>query len=300
MDSKILISIVIPTRNRKNILKKCLVALNNQNYDFNKFEIVIIDDGSNQNNKKMIENLNLKPEVKYTYQEHAGPSTARNNGIKKARGKYIIFIDDDIIVNKEFIKSHIEKLKNNDRVIVHGPVIYTNDLNNPTSAEKKMRDFSNAFFATGNASIKKEYLLKAGLFNERFKEYGWEDLEFGQRLKELDLKTVKAENAIGYHLKYKFSIEDIQKIRNREKQRGKMAVLYHEINPSFAVKFSTLYWKPLILILEILTLGNWPQKNMIKKIVEYLHKKDNKHLRNFILYFIKLDAYLTGLKEGYN
>ena len=54
MASEIKASVVIPTKDRKEILKKCLTALNKQTYDFNKFEIVIIDDGSFQNNKRMI------------------------------------------------------------------------------------------------------------------------------------------------------------------------------------------------------------------------------------------------------
>ena len=72
--------------------------------DFNKFEIVIIDDGSTQDNKKMIESLNLKPHLNYHFQENSGPAKARNQGIKKAKGEYIIFIDDDIIVNNKFIE----------------------------------------------------------------------------------------------------------------------------------------------------------------------------------------------------
>ena len=299
MDSQPQISVVIPTRNRKKILKKCLKALNKQNYNFNKFEIVIIDDGSNQNNKEMIENLDLKPKINYTYQKQTGPAKARNNGIKKAQGEYIIFIDDDIIVNKKFINSHMKQHKENNKVIVHGPVIYTNDLENPTSAEKKIRDFSNAFFATGNASIKKEYLIKAGLFNERFDEYGWEDLEFGKRLKKLDLTAVQAEDAVGYHLKHSFSPDDIPGMRDREKQRGRMAVLYHDINPSFSVKLSTLYWQPFLILLEIFTIGNWPRTELTEKIVKFFHKNKMEQLRNIFLYFIKLDAYLIGLKQGY-
>ena len=299
MVSEIKASVVIPTKDRKKILKKCLTALNKQTYDFNKFEIVIIDDGSSQNNKRMIESLNLNLSINYYFQENSGPAKARNHGIKKAKGEYIIFIDDDIIVNNKFIEAHLNQHEDNNKVIVHGPVIYTNDLDNPTSAEKKLSDFSNAFFATGNASIKKEYLFEAGLFNENFYEYGWEDLEFGKRLKKLDLEAVQAKEAKGYHLKHKFTIEDIPKLRSKERQRGRMAVLYHDLNPSFSVKSSTLYWKPFLILMEILTIFNWPRSKFTKKLVEFFHNKSCKYTRNFILYFVKLDAYLIGLKEGY-
>ncbi|MCF8000802.1 MAG: glycosyltransferase [Halanaerobiales bacterium] len=299
MESKKQISIIIPTRNRKIILKKCLEALNKQSIDSNKYEIIIIDDGSTQDIETMINSLNLKPEIKYHYQEHSGPAKSRNKGIKFAKGKYIIFIDDDIIVNEQFVESHLNKLLNNDKVIVHGPVIHTNNLDNPSAAEKKIRDFSSAFFATGNASIKKTYLKEAGLFNENFYEYGWEDLEFGKRLKQLNLKAVKAENAIGYHLKYQFSPNYLPNIKEKEKQRGRMAVLYHDINPSFSVKLSTLYWKPLLILLEVLTIGNWPESQFTMKLIKYLHENDLNNTRKFVVYFIKLNSYLKGLKEGY-
>lgn len=299
MNSKIEASVVIPTRNRREILKKNLKALNKQSYNYDEFEIIVVDDGSTKNNKTMIENLNLKPKFKYYYQKQSGPANARNKGIKNAQGDYIIFIDDDIIVNEKFIENHLKKHKENKKVIVHGPVIYTNNLDNPTSAEKKISDFSNAFFATGNASIKKEYLLKAGLFNEKFKEYGWEDLELGTRLKKMDLSAVHAEDAVGYHLKYKFTPDHIPAVKNRERQRGRMAVLYHEINPSFSVKMSTLYWKPFLILIELLTLGNWPNTEFTKKLISFFDDKDLSILRNILLYFVKLDSYLKGLKEGY-
>ena len=299
MNTKYNVSVVIATRNRKNILKKCLRALNKQNYDHNKFEVIIIDDGSTVNNKSMINKLNLDYSLTYKYQKQTGPAGARNKGIRLAKSDYIIFIDDDIIVNKDFIKSHMNKHSKYNNIIVHGPVIYTNNIDKPTSAQKKIKDFSNAFFATGNASIKKDYLFKAGLFNEKFYEYGWEDLEFGKRLKKLNLKSVQAKNAKGYHLKHEFSPEDIPKIREQEKQRGRMAVLYHDINPTFSVKTTTLYWKPTILLIKLLTFKNWPRNKNTKNLIEFFHNKSLNFLRNFILYFIKLDSYLIGLNEGY-
>ncbi len=73
----------------------------------------------------------------------------------------------------------------------HGPVIHTDNFDDPTSASFKVTDISRAFFATGNASIRKEHLFDAGLFDESFVEYGWEDLELGIRLRRLGLKAVK-------------------------------------------------------------------------------------------------------------
>ncbi len=293
-------SVIIPTHNRKQILNKSLKSLNKQSYPVQKYEIIVIDDGSTDNTGNMVKNLNLKPQIKYKYYRQKGPATARNRGIKMSNGEIIIFIDDDIIVNSDFIKNHIQIQKSNEKIIGHGPVIHTKNLKNPEQEEKKITDFSNAYFATGNASIKKKYLLKAGLFNENFDKYGWEDLEMGKRLKKLNLKKVDISEARGYHYKPEFSLEQIPNILEKERQRGLMAVKYHNINSSFSVKCSTLYWKPFFILKNILTLGNWPEWNLTNKIMKYAHQKNYIKLRNFILYFKKLESYFEGMKEASN
>src|SRR5690606_11622902 len=105
-------------------------------------------------------------------------------------GELIIFLDSDIVVEEGFIEAHASAHEGLRDRIGHGPVIHTDDLENPTAAKYKLTDVSRAFFATGNASIRREHLLRAGLFDERFREYGWEDLELGLRLKRLGLKAM--------------------------------------------------------------------------------------------------------------
>jgi len=291
------ISVVIPTHNRNAILKKCLTALNEQSYPSDKFEIIIIDDGSNDNTGQMVKKLDINIDLIYRYQEQTGPSGARNHGINLAKGKYIIFIDDDIIVIPKFIESHINMHKE-DMLVVHGPVIYTNNLDNPTAEEKKISDYSRAFFATGNASIARKHLLDAGLFDERFTEYGWEDLELGKRLQKLGLKAVKSRNARGYHLKHKFSIKNLPALMEKERQRGRMAVLFYHINPSWSVRMTTLYWTPFFLLEKLLNIGGWPEWSYTEKILKNACENNYSFARNFILEFKKLHSYFKGMKEG--
>ncbi len=291
-------SVIIPTHNRERVLCKCLKALNNQTYPTEKYEIIIINDGSTDGTEEMLEGLEIKPALVYIYQEQTGPAGARNRGIENAQGEYIIFIDDDIIVTPEFIERHLQKQKENEKVIVHGPVIYTNNPDNPTSEEQKITDFSRAFFATGNVSIRKKYLLEAGLFNENFQEYGWEDLELGYRLQNMRLKAVKEPEASGFHLKDSFSMERLPAILKKEKARGRTAVVFCQINPSWQVKLATLYWPPFFWLQKILILGNWPEWKITYKLVRYFQQKGKKLPRNFIVYFMKLKAYFDGMRQG--
>ena len=109
------ISVVIPTYNRKLILKKCLLALEDQllNNRINSYEIIVIDDGSTDGTTKWInENKQKLPHVVLYEQSHAGPALARNLGVLKSKNEIIIFIDSDLVVVNDFLINHVNKLNN--------------------------------------------------------------------------------------------------------------------------------------------------------------------------------------------
>ena len=105
------VSIVIPTYNRKPILEKCLVALENQklNTNISNYEVIVVDDGSTDGTSSWINNnKNNLPHVVLLQQEHGGPALGRNLGVIKSKYEIIIFIDSDLIVLDNFIICHVE------------------------------------------------------------------------------------------------------------------------------------------------------------------------------------------------
>jgi len=86
------ISVLIPTYNRRNTLIEAIKSVLNQTYQ--DFEIIIIDDGSQEPVRKIIDNIN-DTRIKYIYQENSGVSVARNTGLNFASGDFISFLDDD-------------------------------------------------------------------------------------------------------------------------------------------------------------------------------------------------------------
>lgn len=98
------ISVVIITHNRPRLLRNCLPFLINQNYPKNKYEIVIIDDGSIENIEPVVKDFNNTGIVRLIKIKHSGCGAARNYGIKMARNEIIAFANDDYIVDKDWLR----------------------------------------------------------------------------------------------------------------------------------------------------------------------------------------------------
>ena len=105
------ISVILPTFNRGNLIEKSIKSVLNQT--FNNIEILIIDDGSNDNTKDIIKNIDDK-RIKYIkLVKNKGACNARNVGIKKARGEYITFQDSDDILYPFKLEKQLKNLINN-------------------------------------------------------------------------------------------------------------------------------------------------------------------------------------------
>ena len=102
-------SVIIPTYNRQAFLKKSVDSVLAQT--FPDFELIIIDDGSNDGTDKLISSYNDK-RIIYKYQQNNGVASARNNGIKRSSGKFIAFLDSDDYWTKKKLKKQTEYIKN--------------------------------------------------------------------------------------------------------------------------------------------------------------------------------------------
>jgi glycosyltransferase involved in cell wall biosynthesis len=100
-------SIIIPTYNRGKLLPKAIESVLNQ--DCNDWELIVVDDGSTDNTKNIIEKLCENDQrIKYVYQDNQERSAARNKGIENSKGKYICFLDSD----DEYLPFHLATFQN--------------------------------------------------------------------------------------------------------------------------------------------------------------------------------------------
>lgn len=97
------VSIIVPVYNPGKVLLKCLDSLRSQSWD--NLEIILIDDGSERLSADICDQYaDMDSRIRVFHQKNQGVSSARNNGLKKAVGDYIVFVDADDYVEKEYIR----------------------------------------------------------------------------------------------------------------------------------------------------------------------------------------------------
>lgn len=112
-NSNVGVSIIIPVYNAEKFLGNCLDSIINQSYS--DFEIIIVDDGSTDKSKEIyLRYSELDNRIIILEQENKGVSVARNNGIKKAKGKFLVFIDSDDIIKSNMLMRMFQVINNND------------------------------------------------------------------------------------------------------------------------------------------------------------------------------------------
>lgn len=103
-----LVSVIVPVYNGEKSIKRCLDSLLKQTYT--NFEIIVVNDGSNDQSKNIIDSYHDK-RIVAIHKENEGVSETRNHGINKAKGKYLCFVDCDDYVCENYLKLMVEQIK---------------------------------------------------------------------------------------------------------------------------------------------------------------------------------------------
>ncbi len=233
------ITIGICSRNRCDILEKTLLSLCDQTIGPDRFEVALVDDGSTDNTRAMVEKLNVPYQLNYIYQDHAGLATARNTGILNSSGDLILYIDDDVLAHPELLLEHYKTHQTADRIVCNGWVNHVTEAVRPENPEFTMADISTSFFWTSNVSVKRKHLLEAGCFDEDFTEYGWEDQEVGLRLMAIGLTKKNNYNAIGFHVKKIPTYANIAGAINQAHAKARSALIYIQKHPRLRTRLAT-------------------------------------------------------------
>lgn len=189
-------SIIIPTFNRSDALLQTLRALAESDYPQGRWEAVVVDDGSTDDTERVTtEWLNSTlVSVRYVRQSNSGAAAARNRGAGAARGRILVFIDNDILVKPDFLRLHLDALIANRGCWVVGRVVHPTELRSTPFGryrDQSWEAFHDSHLEAGiqptkgmtaaNLSLPAEDFHRLGGFDESFTIASCEDWELGLR-----------------------------------------------------------------------------------------------------------------------
>jgi glycosyltransferase involved in cell wall biosynthesis len=254
------ISVQICTHNRKDVLRAVLESLVDQSLAPERYELVLVDDGCTDGTAEMVAAMGLPYHVEYLRQEHSGLATARNTGIRGAHGRIILYIDDDVLADRNLLEEHVRTHDQHEMCVVNGWVNHVEEPRRPEKPTFRLADISTSFFWTSNVSVKRQHLVQAGMFDEDFKEYGWEDQEVGLRLMALGLKARNNYRAIGFHVKRPPRRRDLERMLAQAEAKGRTAALYIRKHPRMRTRLATGIHPPRLAFYRLTRLGNWLER----------------------------------------
>jgi GT2 family glycosyltransferase len=188
------ISIVIPAY---NLLEDCIKSLapDVQQPDC-EYEVIVSDDKRNSGTKQFLEEK--YPWAKWIEGPHRGVSANRNNGVKHAKGNWIVFIDNDTIPDKQLIQNYIDAIKNNPNILVFEGCVKPERPKRHFLEEAPINE-TGGYFWTCNVMIQKDYFVNTlHGFDEDFFFY-MEDVDIRERIKKTNQPILFVKEAYVIH-----------------------------------------------------------------------------------------------------
>ncbi len=199
-----LVSVVIPTFNRSKSLERAIDSIFSQTYK--DWELIVIDNSSTDDTYTMLKKYDSKRVKVLTVKNHGVIGYSRNIGVKKAKGKFIAFLDSDDWWEKTKLSRAIKALnKNKSDIVYHDCTIISR---NSSSISKCRHLNSNTLkdlvvngntLITSSVVVSRDSLLGVGCFSERSEVVGWEDYHLWLKLAKKSCKFYKVSGNCGYY-----------------------------------------------------------------------------------------------------
>ena len=234
-------TIQLCTFNRAHLLGRVLDACFEQTHASDDYEIVLVNDGSTDGTADVIAAARARATCAFTVidQPNAGLARARNAGIAHARGERIIFIDDDVLPTPPFVAEHLRSDTAHPFAIVRGAVINTKSFERLPVPAWTLANYSGNFFWTSNVSVPLPILRRVGNFTEAFREYGWEDIELGLRLRYAGVRGVFNRFAVAFHHKPRPRSGNVAGMLRQARAQARTAVQLRERYDTWRVVLAT-------------------------------------------------------------
>jgi GT2 family glycosyltransferase len=206
--SDLIFSVCIITYRRISLLKQCLdcIAPGRQTLHSSLYEIVISDDCPDGSSRIFVEHLGF---ARWIQGPNRGVAANRNNVAMAAKGKWIVFVDDDELPEPDWLENFYVVAKSGNWDVLEGRV-------DPTDYPDSLlwyapRVSSGGNFCTANLAIRYQVLLQLGGFDERLR-VSHEDMELGYRINKADLRTKFIQNALVKHPARRISLSQAWRV----------------------------------------------------------------------------------------
>ncbi len=248
-------SFIIPVYNRPDEVDELLESFSKMDGDKN-FEIVIIEDGSSETCKSVIDTYSDHLDISYYYKPNSGPGDSRNYGMKKAKGNYFIILDSDVLLPKPYLTTVKKFLNSKFYHCFGGPDAAHHSF---TELQKAINYSMTSFLTTGgirggkaqienfqprsfNMGLSKEAFLTTNGFG---RIHPGEDPDLSLRLHKLNYKTTLISDAFVYH-KRRISWSKFYK------QVNKFGLTRPILNKWHPTSRSIAFWFPFIFIFGLI------------------------------------------------
>jgi glycosyltransferase involved in cell wall biosynthesis len=203
--------VVIPTRNRQELLLETLGALSRQTLPAERFEVVVVCDGCDDGTYETLRNLATPYRLRALEQPRSGQGAARNQALSRVTARVVLFLDDDIAAVPELVAEHLRVHGGQDDGVVIGSLLPDPAVRSPGWIRFEHRILEDRYramqrgeipvdgrkFYSGNVSIGRRLLAVAGGFNLKYGRA--EDIEMGYRLQKLGAKFFFNHRAAAVH-----------------------------------------------------------------------------------------------------
>ncbi len=202
-------SIIIPTYERPEPLRACLQSFAEVDYPGHRFELIVVDDGSETPLEETVVPFRQHLDLTYTRLANAGPAAARNIGAAKAKGPFIAFTDDDCMVASNWLSALASRVVDAPDAMIggrsvnalpHDPYATTSQIMTDAVYAYFNADMRQAqFFPSNNVALPLEGFRKIGGFDTSFPLAAAEDREFCDRWLHMGCRMIYAPEVVVHH-----------------------------------------------------------------------------------------------------
>jgi glycosyltransferase involved in cell wall biosynthesis len=202
------VSVVIPTRNMRDLLRDTVESLYKQSYPGDRYEIIVVDNSSIDGTEEMMQTMQQSSPcaLRYYCKADEGPGASRNMGIAQAKGPIIAFTDADCVAEQDWLKNGTAKMVEGTG-LVQGRTIPNPAHTNTTFSRTMSVAKENGLYPTCNIFYRKNVLDQLGGFSPDFcginclgsPRWGGEDTDLAWRVKKQGWKSVFADDTVIYH-----------------------------------------------------------------------------------------------------